>query len=125
VSQAAARWSGPSFFTFNTKESLMFVVPCIFNHSNNTPKQMQKINRKIYCSVVQTLLNVFRALLCPSSGARQTVVAAPGFRMKAEVDVFPAVVGLLVGGRCSTCFGHYYAHHQEPVKLLLQHLVSV
>jgi hypothetical protein len=24
-----------------------------------------------------------------------------------------------------TCFGHYHAHHQEPVKLLLQPLVSV
>jgi hypothetical protein len=24
---------------------------------------------------------------------------------------------------CSTCFGHYNAHHQEPVKLLLQPLV--
>jgi hypothetical protein len=21
---------------------------------------------------------------------------------------------------CSTCFGHYYAHHQEPVKLQRQ-----
>jgi len=26
---------------------------------------------------------------------------------------------------CSTCFGHYYAHHQEPVKLPLQPLVSL
>jgi len=26
---------------------------------------------------------------------------------------------------CSTCFGHHYAHHQEPVKLPLQPLVSV
>jgi len=26
---------------------------------------------------------------------------------------------------CWTCFGHYYAHHQEPVKLPLQPLVSV
>ena len=26
---------------------------------------------------------------------------------------------------CSTCFGHYNAHHQEPVKLPLQPLVSV
>ena len=26
---------------------------------------------------------------------------------------------------CSTCFGHYYAHHQQPVKLPLQPLVSV
>jgi len=25
----------------------------------------------------------------------------------------------------STCFGHYNAHHQEPVKLPLQPLVSV
>jgi len=26
---------------------------------------------------------------------------------------------------CSTCFGHYYVHHQEPVRLSLQPLVSV
>ena len=31
---------------------------------------------------------MFRALLCPSSGARQTAVAASGFRMNVEVDVF-------------------------------------
>jgi len=49
------------------------------------------INRKIYCFVVQTLLNMFRALLCPSSGARQTAVAASGFHMKVEVEVFSAV----------------------------------
>jgi hypothetical protein len=29
------------------------------------------INRKIYCFVVPTLLNMCRALLCPSSEARQ------------------------------------------------------
>ena len=40
-----------------------------------------------------TLLKMFRALLCPSSGARQTAVAASGFRMNVEVDVFSAVVG--------------------------------
>jgi hypothetical protein len=45
------------------------------------------INRKIYCFVVQTLLNMFWALQCPSSGARQTAVAASGFRMNVEVDV--------------------------------------
>jgi len=44
-----------------------------------------------------TFLNTFRPLLCPSSGARQTVVAASGFRMNVEVEVFSAVVGLLVG----------------------------
>jgi hypothetical protein len=30
----------------------------------------------------------------------QTAVAASGFHMNAEVDVFPAVVGLLVGKQC-------------------------
>jgi len=39
---------------------------------------------------------MFRALLCPSSGARQTAVAASGFRMDVEVEVFSAVVGLSV-----------------------------
>ena len=49
-----------------------------------------------YCFVVQTLLNMFRALLCPSSGARQTAVAASGFRMNVEVEVFSAVVGFTI-----------------------------
>jgi hypothetical protein len=57
---------------------------------------MQQSIVKFYYFVVQTLLNMFRALLCPSSGARQTAVAASGFRMNVEVDVFSAVVGLLV-----------------------------
>jgi len=54
------------------------------------------MNRKIYCFVVQTLPTMFRALPCPSSGARQTAVAASGFRVNVEVEVFSAVVGLLV-----------------------------
>ena len=58
---------------------------------------MQQSIVKFYCFVVQTLLNMFRALLYPSSGARQTAVAASGFRMNVEVEVFSAVVGLLVG----------------------------
>jgi hypothetical protein len=37
---------------------------------------------------------MFRALLCPSSGARQTAVAASGFRVNVKVEVFSAVVGL-------------------------------
>jgi len=56
---------------------------------------MQQSIIKFHRFVVQTLLNMFRALLCPSSGARQTAVAASGFRMNVEVDVFSAVVGLL------------------------------
>ena len=39
---------------------------------------------------------MFGALLCPSSGARQTALAASGFRMNVEVEVFSALVGLLV-----------------------------
>ena len=54
---------------------------------------MQQSIVKFYCFVVQTLLNMFRALLCPSSGARQTAVAASGFRMNVKVEVFSAVVG--------------------------------
>jgi len=54
---------------------------------------MQQPIIKFYCFVIQTLLNMFRALLCPSSGARQTAIAGSGFRMNVEVDVFSAVVG--------------------------------
>jgi len=32
-------------------------------------------------------------IISPSSGARQTAVAASGFRMNVEVDMFSAVVG--------------------------------
>jgi hypothetical protein len=54
---------------------------------------MQQSVVKFYYFVVQTLLNMFWALLCPSSGARQTAVAASFFRMYVEVDVFSAVAG--------------------------------
>jgi hypothetical protein len=57
---------------------------------------MQQPIVKFNYFVVQILLNMFRALLCPSSGARQTAVAASDFRMDVEVEVFSAVVGLLV-----------------------------
>jgi hypothetical protein len=57
---------------------------------------MQQSIVKFYYFVVQTLLNMFQALLCPSLGARQTAVAACGFRMNVEVDVLSAVVGLLI-----------------------------
>jgi hypothetical protein len=48
---------------------------------------MQQSIVKFYCLLVQTLLNMFRALQCPSSGAHQTAVAASGFRMNVEVEV--------------------------------------
>ena len=58
---------------------------------------MQQSIVKFYCFVVQTLLNMFRALLCPSSGARQTAVAASGFRV--NVEPWSAVVRLLLTNR--------------------------
>jgi hypothetical protein len=57
---------------------------------------MQQSVLKFYYLVVQILLNMFRALLCSSLGARQTAVAASGFRMDAEVEALSAAVGLLV-----------------------------
>ena len=60
---------------------------------------MQQSIVKFYCFVVQTLLNMFRVLLRPSSGTHQTGVAASGFPMNVEVEVFSAVVGLLVTNR--------------------------
>jgi hypothetical protein len=59
--------------------NLGFVVLCIFNHSNKNTQLDATINHKIYCFVIQTLLNMVRALPCPSSGARQTAIAASGF----------------------------------------------
>jgi len=47
---------------------------------------MQQSIVKFNFFVVQTLLNMFQSLLCPSSGARQTAVAASGFRMNVEVE---------------------------------------
>jgi hypothetical protein len=55
---------------------------------------MQQSIVKFYYFVVQTMLNMFWTLLCPSSGARQTAVAASRFRLNVELDVFSAVVGL-------------------------------
>jgi hypothetical protein len=49
---------------------------------------MQQSIVKFYFFVVQTLLNMFRALLCPSSGARQTTFAASRFRIDVQVEVF-------------------------------------
>jgi hypothetical protein len=57
---------------------------------------MQQSVVKFYCFVVQTLLNMFRVILCPSTEARQTAVAASCFHMNVQVEVFSAVVGLLV-----------------------------
>jgi hypothetical protein len=51
---------------------------------------MQQTVVKFYCLVVQILLNMYRTIQCPSSGARQTAVAASSFRMNVQVEVFSA-----------------------------------
>ena len=63
---------------------------------------MQQSIVKFYCLVVQILLNTFRALQCPSSGARQTAVAASGFRTNAEVEVCQFVNKLTMAENTST-----------------------
>jgi len=45
---------------------------------------------------------MFQALQCPSSGAHQTAVAASGLHMNVEVEVFSAMVGLLVTNKPTT-----------------------
>jgi hypothetical protein len=74
---------------------------------------MQQSIVTCYYFVVQILLNMFRALLCPSSGARQTAVAASSFRMNVEVDVFSAVVGLFVSTNRPRLRTHAPTLHKE------------
>ena len=80
---------------------------------------MQQSIVKFYCFVVQTMLNMFRALLYTSSRARQTAIAASVFHMNVEVEVFSAVVGLCVGKFIitSTCFELCYRSSSEASKL--------
>jgi len=96
---------------------------------------------------------MFRAPLCPSSGAQEyyTVVAACGavvFKLLVWCGAEGYVSGLqdaaassLICGNkmptrcnrgffiadpiaCSTCFGHHYAHHQE-LKRIIERLLPV
>ena len=57
---------------------------------------------------------MFRALLCPSSGARDYDVDYHIGRFVLGLLYYYIV--LLIG---STCFGHYYAHHQELATMML------
>jgi hypothetical protein len=58
--------------------------------------QSLKQNNQLDATVIRKILLLCRTdtaqhvsgILCPSSGARQTAVAASGFRMNVEVDVF-------------------------------------
>jgi hypothetical protein len=65
---------------------------------------------------------MFRALSCPSLGARQTAVAASGFRMNVEVDVFSAMAdGLLMMGIIipKTCWAVSVRQNNKILRLIV------
>ena len=57
---------------------------------------------------------MFRALQCPSSGARQTAVAVSGFHMNVEVEVFSTVVGLLANRPRLRTLPHFPSSRARP-----------
>jgi hypothetical protein len=65
---------------------------------------------KIYCFIVYTQLNMFRALLCPSSEAPSNCLCSLWFPYDCRVGHASSC------GRFTSklCFGHCCAHHQEP-----------
>jgi hypothetical protein len=75
--------------------NLGFVVPCIFKYSNKTPNQMQQPVVKFIALSHKRCSTCFGHHYAHYQELFQTAVAASGFRLNAEVDVFPAVVGLL------------------------------
>jgi hypothetical protein len=73
---------------------LWFVVPCIFKYSNKTPNQMQWSFVKCIAQSHRCCSTCFQHYYAHHQELFQTAVAASGFHINAEVDVFPAVVGL-------------------------------
>jgi hypothetical protein len=73
--------------------NLGFVVPSIFKHSNKTPNQMQQSIVKLIALSHRRCSTCFQHYYAHQQEPFQTAVAASGFRMNVEVDVFPAVVG--------------------------------
>jgi hypothetical protein len=80
---------------------------------------------KISYFVAYTPLNMFRALLCPSSGAPSNRLCSHWLPYDCLVGrvsscvLFTGEVTVCVGGALSrrhrpTCFGHCCAHHQQP-----------
>ena len=69
------------------------VGPCIFTRSNESTNQMQQLTTGLLF-VVQIPLNMFRASLCPSSGAYQLQQQQPlVYRRNVVVAVLLVVVG--------------------------------
>ena len=114
--------------------SLGFVVPCFFSHSNT--QLGATINRKILLlcrtdtaehvsgitmPIIRSPSNCRCSLWFPYEYGGGRVLSSGRFVSGAPTNK-PT---LLTNRHCSTFFGHYYAHYQEPVKLTLQPLVSV
>jgi hypothetical protein len=72
---------------------LGFVVLCIFNIQIKTPNKTQQLIIKFIALSHRRRSTCFRHYYAHHQESFQTAVAATGFRMNAEVDVFPAVVG--------------------------------
>ena len=66
---------------------------------------------------------MFRAPLCPSSGAQEYYTVVLYVEIKCQLD---ATDGFFIADliACSTCFWHHYAHHQE-LKIIIQWLLLV
>jgi hypothetical protein len=68
--------------------------------SNKTPNQMQQSVVKFIAQSHRRCSTCFRHYYAHNQELFQTANPASGFRINAEVDVFPAMVGLLVGKQC-------------------------
>ena len=65
---------------------------------------------------------MFRAPLCPSSGAQEYYTVVLYVEIKCQLDATEVFIADLIA--CSTCYGHHYAHHQE-LKGIVQWLLPV
>jgi branched-subunit amino acid transport protein len=72
--------------------NLGFVGPCIFTHSNESTNQMQQLIIGLLF-VVYISFNMFRASLCPSSGAYQLQQQPLVYLRNVVVAVLLAVFG--------------------------------
>jgi len=69
-----------------------------------------------------SMLNMFRTLIYPSSGACDFSIVSPHWLcvlVSMCVGVSVWLVGVVSALKASTCFGHYYAHHQELATMML------
>ena len=92
--------------------SLGFVCPCIFTHSNESTNQMQQLITGLLF-VVCIPLNMFRASLCPSSGAYQLQQQPLVYRRNVVVAV------LLADHGQQHCYYHVPTVNQRRLVLQL------